>query len=148
MPRPYVSAVTLLGGQIVLTVQLDEDLAGQTVEISGYATQNSGGYATFYSNQSAEKNPDGTVVAYVKATPAQEFMTGEIVTVFLRAAKVWVTMLTKEGGWPPNPPPAKAADGTSWDVVTNVGWASGGPSSSWRPGQAAAGGGGSNFPDE
>jgi len=141
MPRPYVSAVTFLDDQIVLTVQLDEYLAGQSVEISGYATQNSGGYATFYGFQTAEKNPDGTVVTYVKAAPAQEFMEGDPVTVFLRAAKVWVTVLREEGWKPENHPTKPATDGTTWDTVAKVGWAaSNGQASSWSPDQALAGG--------
>jgi hypothetical protein len=142
MPRPYVSGVTFKGGQIVLTVQLDEYLAGQPVEISGYATQNSGAFANFYGIQTVGANPDGTVVMYVKATPEKAFMAGEDVTVSLRAAKVWVTVLS---GISPEGGPEKAADGTAWNNVQDEVWA--GQSSSWNAGPAAAGGGGSNFPD-
>ena len=143
MPRPYVSAVTFIGGQVVLTVQLDEYLAGQPVEISGYATQNSGAFANFYSIQTAGKNPDGTVVMYVKATPEKAFMAGEDVTVSLREAKVWVTVLS---GASPGGTPAKATDGTTWNSVQEEVWA--GRSSAWDAVQAATGGGDSNFPGE
>jgi hypothetical protein len=143
MPRPYVSAVTFISGQVVLTVQLDEYLAGQPVEISGYATQNSGAFANFYSIQTAGKNPDGTVVMYVKATPEKAFIAGEDVTVSLRAAKVWVTVLS---GISPAGTPAKATEGTTWNNVLEEVWA--GRSSSWDAGPGAAGGGDSSFPDE
>jgi hypothetical protein len=145
MPRPYVSGVTFTGGQIVLTVQLEESLAGQPVEISGYATQNSGGFATFYETQTAGANPDGTVVVYVKGTPGKPFMIGEAVTVSLRAAKVWVTVLTPEGGISRGGTLMAAADGTTWNNVTQVGWA-GDPPSPWSDGQAAADGD-PKFPD-
>jgi hypothetical protein len=143
MPRPYVSAVTFKGGQIVLTVQLDEYLAGQPVEISGYATQNSGAFANFYSIASVGANPDGTVVRYVMATPKKAFMAGEAVTVSLRAAKVWTTVLT---GISPAGPPVTAADGTTWNNVTQEISVSG---ESWSSGSAsqASEDADSNFPD-
>ena len=141
MPRPYVSGVTLKGGQIVLTVQLDEYLAGQPVEISGYATQNSGAFANFYGIQTVGANPDGTVVMYVEATPEKAFIAGEDVTVSLRAAKVWVTVLS---GISPAGPPVKAVDGTVWNSVQEEVWA--GASSSWNGGPAT-GGSGSSLPD-
>jgi hypothetical protein len=142
MPRPYVSAVTFIEKQIVLTIQLDEYLAGQPVEISGYATQNNGAFANFYAIQSVGANPDGTVVMYVKGTPQTPFMEGEPVTVTLRAAKVWVTVLTGDGEISPQSQPAKATDGTTWNNAIKEVWASGGPSSSWSAGQA----GDSSFP--
>ncbi len=145
MPHPYVSTVTFKDGQIVLTVQLDEYLADQPVEVSGYATQNSGGFATFYAIQSAGANPDGTVVMYVRATPEKEFMTGEDVTVSLRAAKVWITVLTEDGEAAPHDQPGKAPDGTAWNHVKEVGWASAGPMPSWGAGRSS-GGGDSTFP--
>lgn len=132
MPHSYVTKVTLKDGQIVLTVEVDESLAGEPVEISGYATQNSGGFATFYDIQSAGENPDGTVVIYVKATPTKAFQDGEDVTVSLRAARVWVTVLTESQDGQPSPQyhPAPtqqgpaAGDGTSWSIIRAVGWAS------------------------
>jgi hypothetical protein len=96
MSRPYVTKVTFTGGEIVLTVLLDNFLANTPVEISGSATQNSGGFALFNDTQSVGANPDGTVIMYVKATPSVEFTEGDDVTVFLRAASVWVTVLGEE----------------------------------------------------
>lgn len=151
MPHPYVTKVTLTDGQIVLTVDLGEAMSGQPVEISGYATQNGGSFANFYDVQTVEANPDRTVVMYVKATPSQEFRNGQEVTVVLRAARVWATVLTRTSDGQ-MPPPGQAAsteestaaqDGATWDIKTAA-WLSPGPSPSWNPGQASAGG--ASFP--
>jgi hypothetical protein len=139
MARPYVSAVTFIGGEIVLTVLLDEDLAGQRVEISGYATQSSGAFVNFYDIQPVSASPDGSVVMYVKATPGAPFIFGDDVTVSLRASKLWFTVLTLEKGFTPRDPSAPAEDGTTWNNATAVGWAAGGPPS-WSGSQAPAGG--------
>lgn len=131
MPHPYVTKVTFKDGQIVLTVELDEYLAGESVEISGYATQNGGGFATFYDIQIANENPDGTVVMYVTAAPSEQFQSGEDITVAARASRVWVTVLTEspDGEVPPPYNPklpsdgTTAQEGTTWNSVTAVGWA-------------------------
>jgi len=114
MPRPFVTNVTFKGGEMVLTVELDKFLANKPVEISGYATQNSGGFATFYDIQSVGETPAGTVVMYVKATPATAFNIGDDVTVSLRASSVWVTVLGEgqDGEMPPNYQPLALPQGT------------------------------------
>jgi hypothetical protein len=143
MARPYVSAVTVKGDQLVLTVQLENFMAGQPVEVSGYATQNSGAFAAVHDLQTVGANPDDSVVMYVMVTPGKDFMAGEPVTVSLRAVvvKEWITVVA--GAAPVNTP-TKASDGTTWEDVTEVGWTLGGPSSPWSPGQAPADGD-SNF---
>jgi hypothetical protein len=148
MPRPFVSNVTLKGREIILTVLLDEYLANKPVEISGYVTQNTGGFAIFYDTQSVHANPDGTVTMYVRATPSGEFRKGEPVTVTLRAASVWITVLAEgQDGQISSPvdPPKRAGgtpaqDGETWNSVQAVGyphargaeWASVGSDSSFR----------------
>jgi hypothetical protein len=124
MGRPYVTGVTFNGGKIVLTVLLDTFLANKPVEISGFATQNSGGFATFYGIQSANENPDGTVLMYVTATPSVEFKNGEDVTVSLRAASVWITVLgeSQDGGIQPAAAGTPAQDGATWDSLKSVGY--------------------------
>jgi hypothetical protein len=147
MPHPYVTRVTFTDDQIVLTVQLDLFPSGEFIEISGFATQNSGGFANFYDIQPVKKNPDGTVIMYVKATPTKAFENGEDVTVSLRAAIVWVTVLTETQDEEIEPTDqSKPATGgataqavTALNGVTAVGWASGGPVPSWGAGQASAG---------
>jgi hypothetical protein len=149
MGRPYVTKVAFRKGQIVLTLAVDDFLADDSIEISGFATQNSGGLATFYDIQPIIENPDGTRVVYTKATPAQEFHNGEDITVSLRAARVWTTVITgsevggisseKSGGDTPGTP---YQDGTILDNVRTVAWAAvSGPSPSSSASQASAGGG-------
>jgi hypothetical protein len=154
MPHPYVTKVTFTGGQIILTVQVDEFLSpefpNELVEISGYASQNSGGFAIFYDMQPVKATPDGTVLMYIKSTPAQGFKNGEPVTVSLRAAKVWVTVLTESQDGQMTPASATEdptpPEGTAWGTVTAVEWpSSGGPLPLSSAGQASAGGD-SNFP--
>ena len=91
--HPWVTQVTFEGGQIVLTVRADDFHPDEPVELSGCATQNGGGFAAFYDIQPAKKNPDDSVFFYIRATPSQEFKKGEDVTVVLRAARLWNTVL-------------------------------------------------------
>ena len=124
MPRPHVTKVTFTGGKILLTVELEEFMAGRSVEISGYATQNSGGFATFYDTQTVTATRDGTVIAYVEATSSNGFKNGEDVTASMRASIVWSTVLTGPAGqtWTPGQPatPEKETpiqDGATWDTI-------------------------------
>jgi hypothetical protein len=118
MSEPYVTQVTFKDGQIVLTVRVDAYQPGESLEISGHATQNGGAYAAFYDTKTVpEYNPDGTSYIYVTATPSQEFEKGRNVTVVLRAAKVWVTVL---GDSPPEGAPVphvEAGDGSTWSYI-------------------------------
>lgn len=119
MSLPYVTNVTFKDGQIVLTVRVDNYRPGESLEISGQATQNGGAYAAFYDTQSVpEPNPDGTAFIYVKATPSEQFENGRNVTVVLRAAKVWATVL---GESPPEQRPVgnvvPAGDGSTWSYI-------------------------------
>ena len=124
------------GGKIQLTVQLDDFKPGETVELSGQATQISGAFANFYNivvvPKKSKKGPDDQDHYYVSVTtsprPPHEFMKDQDVTVFLRAAKVWVTVLGTGDGPTPMPSPtltpplgpkqAKAGDG--WGTVKQV----------------------------
>ncbi len=130
MTLPYVTDVSRKDGQIVLTIELEKYLAGESVEISGSATQANGAFANFYDIQSANVNPAGKLIMFVKANPARQFHGGEAVTVVLRASRVWTTVLTlsPNGQMPvpltgsPQPVPA-AEDGTIGNIVTAVEWA-------------------------
>jgi hypothetical protein len=124
MSRPYVTDVTFNNGEIVLTVLLDDYLANKPVEITGYATQNSGGFAIFNDTQSVNKNPAGNVIMYVSAAPSGEFKNGEDVTVFLRAASIWITVLgeDQDDGVQPAEKGTSAQDGATWNDLKSVGY--------------------------
>lgn len=149
MPHPYVTGVSFKDGQIVLTVELDNSMANESVEISGSATQNNGAYATFYDIQSVDENPAGKVVMFVKATPAIAFQNGDPVTCSLRASRVWVTVVAPDGQMSSSAKGAPAGtavpDGTTWNNVTAVGWAAPLQMPSSGASETSAGSG-SNFP--
>jgi hypothetical protein len=147
MSNPYVTNVAFISNQIVLTVQVDDYEPDDTVEISGTATQTNGAFAVFNAIQRVPApNPDGKTYMYVKAPPSENFKKGHAVTVVLRAARVWTTVLGEEQSEPvtptaPRPSPAgenaSAEDGHAWSHVTNVTYA--GPSSAGNDGQESAG---------
>jgi hypothetical protein len=142
MSNPYVSNVAFINNQIVLTVEVDEYAPSETVEISGYATQIGGALAVFNAIQSVPKpNPDGRTLMYVTAPPKGNFKKGLAVTVVLRAARVWTTVLGEERA--EQGPPAQiphtqstgdagsAQEGTTWNVLEQVTYAA--PSSTENP---------------
>jgi hypothetical protein len=147
MSLPYDTDVSFKDGQIVLTIELDRYLANESVEISGYAAQVNGAFATFYDIQVAKENPAGKVVMFVKATPSIQFQTGEPVIVALRASRVWVTVLAEpdEPMSPPGKSPAEtpagpaAPEGHTWPVVTAVSWAAPLPAPSSSASETSAG---------
>ena len=153
MSNPYVTKVTFLGKQIVLTIQVDELTPGDSVEISGHATQNGGAFAVFNDIQQVPKpNLDGTAFMYVKASPSEEFKKGHPVTVVLRAARVWTTVLGEpQSGQgsspdaamlPTSPDDAEpAGEGTTWSDVRKVTYAA--PLSTGDAGQTSTGSGAS-----
>ena len=154
MPFPWVKKVTIKDQQIVLTVQADEFKDYENLELSGYATQNSGAFAVFDVIQAVpEPNPDDTINMYVTVTPSQPFTKGEAVTVTMRAGPVWVSVLEEP---PPAPGPGSqplprspqlpahpqpAGDGTTWSVLTSAAYAE--PSSGGDDDQASTGSDGS-----
>lgn len=136
MPNPYVKNVAFIEGKIVLAIRVDEYPVDEVLEISGYATQAGGGFAVFNDIQPVrERNPDGTDLMYVKASPSPryDFKKGHDVTVVLRAARVWTTVLGEappEQGESPEPTAevqpdeaASAEEGTSWSEVKKVAYA-------------------------
>jgi hypothetical protein len=124
-PFPWVTRVTIKEKQIVLTVQADQYRTGESLEISGYATQTSGAFAAFNVIQAVpEANPDETITMYVTASPSRAFTKGEPVTVVLRAGPVWVSVLEEPGSGAPSVtahPPAE--EGTTWSVRTSAAYA-------------------------
>ena len=135
MSEPWVTRVTIQGDELLLTVQVDEFVTNESLEISGYVTQHGGAIATVFAVQTVTRNPDGSATMYVTATPAQGFQEGYDVTVVLRAARVWMTVLKQQGQVPVDEPlRAPAGDGTVWNSVRATGWESTGGSSTWIAG--------------
>jgi hypothetical protein len=129
MPQQYVTNFALRNNQVVLTIEVYGFTPGETLEISGHATQDGGAFAAFNSSQAVPAlNPDGAAHMYVTASPSEDFKKGWAVTVVLRAARVWTTVLAE-----PQPaqgrPPAQAGlapsegqdelaeEGTTWNNV-------------------------------
>ena len=145
--NPWVTKVTIIGDQLLLTVQVDEFVTNESIEMSGYVTQHGGAIATVFDVQPVTRNPDGSATMYVTATPAQGFQEGYDVTVVLRAARVWMTVLKQQQDGTVQPqaedvterPPA--GDGTVWNSIRATGWETAGGSPMWIGGGTPAGSG-------
>jgi hypothetical protein len=139
MSEPWVTRATIIGGQLLLTVQVDEFVAGESLEISGYATQHGGALATAFDIQNVIRNRDGSATMYVTAKSSQAFQEGYDITVVLRAARVWMTVLRQQGEPPTGileRPPAE--EGTVWDSVRATGWETVSGSPTWIAGGTPA----------
>jgi hypothetical protein len=133
MPNPYVTNVTIRNNRVVLTVEATEFTPDETLEISGHATQTGGAFAVFNDIQSVpEPNPDGRAYMWVTARPSAGFKKDHAVTVVLRAARVWTTVLQPQPDPGSSTPPGdvhlpadgdSADEGTGWSVVTKVAYA-------------------------
>jgi hypothetical protein len=126
MPDSYVTSATFNpAGQIELEVLVNTFKPGEYVEISGHATQTGGAFANYYDiKQVLPADSDGNQYVTVTATPIppQKFYNDEDVTVVLRVAKLWVTVLGQQSKQPSPPttqPPAAQAAAT-WGVVKQV----------------------------
>ena len=83
---------------VKVSIQVDAFMPNESVEISGYVAQHHGAFATFNDFQTIATKLGGTAILTVTATPAPNsngFQKGHDVTVFLRVAKVWVTVLAE-----------------------------------------------------
>ena len=144
-PFPWVTDVTFKDNQIVLTVKIEGFNPGETIELSGYATQNGGAFAVFNDLQTVpEPNPGNKIFMYVTSLSSRGFVEGDAVTVVFRAARVWTTVLEEgeegePGGYPTAPqPPELAEDGTSWSRRRAAAYPA--PPPAGNDGHAAAGG--------
>jgi len=135
MPHPYVTSAKFAGGQMtfsVLVSEFQDDKEPEYVEISGYATQTGGAFANIYNiakvlpKVNGKSDPELSVDVTVTPGPDKPFRIDQDVTVGMRVAKVWVTVLginqdttgvpvgaTIDPSQPPN-------DGTTWDNPTEV----------------------------
>jgi hypothetical protein len=105
MPHSAVTKIELKGNNIELTVKVDGFDVDEPIEISGHASQTNGAIATFYTLQSFSPGPDGDFFVTVTSVPSMHFMTGDVITVVGRAAKIWSTVLDGEPVWKARPKP-------------------------------------------
>lgn len=134
MPDSYVTSATITNGKLELSVRVDDFTAGEYVEVSGQATQTGGAFANIYDIQQVPAEPnvpaDPNITGdkphfhiYVTGAPVpHQFMTEQDVTTVIRVAKVWLTVL----GPPAGVQPAKAGEGTTWDIQRRVSELAGG----------------------
>jgi hypothetical protein len=109
---------------VKVSVQVDAFMPGESVEISGYVAQHHGAFAYFNEFKTITTKVGGSVTLEVKADPAPNsaaFQKGHDVTVFLRAAKVWVTVLAEGQDQQPGiSVPNVAEPGTVWGKIKGV----------------------------
>jgi len=115
-----VTGAKIDGKNIVLTVNVDSFAPGEYVEISGcatqaYETQGEGGFATFSEIQEIKNTKsDKPAELKVKAKLTKDFQQDQDVTVVVRVAKVWITVLSP-GSHP------QTSSLLAWDSVKGVG---------------------------
>lgn len=134
MPDPSNSFVTSAAfttdaqsvTQIALAVQVDDFVEGETVEISGQATQIGGAFANYYDIQKVpaavtgtDGKPHKTVTVTTHPIPEFPFVEGQQVTVVLRVSRVWVTVLGLQPGISPEST-TPAGNNTTWAPPTVV----------------------------
>ena len=131
MSHGFVTKATLQNGKITFSVGVYDFKAGDPVEISGYATQTGGAFANIYQIDQVPDMADPSVDVTVEPRSRKQFSKDEEVTVVIRAAKVWVTVL---GSKPPQDGPRLGSqppdDSITWGdvrVVTNLNGDSGSP---------------------
>ena len=97
--HPYVDSVSMAGNQIKLSVEVTDFMTtGGSVEISGQATQDGGGCANIYKLVDLSKATEGDpgewfVTVTADTVPPCHFRKDQPVTVFIRTARVWVSVL-------------------------------------------------------
>lgn len=134
----WVTNAEIDGNYIVLTVQVDTFADGETVEVSGCATQayetpSDGGFATFSEIKKIEITDKSTSTAElkIKAKMTKDFQQGQDVTVVVRVAKVWISVLSDAGSQP------RTGQGWAWQLK-GVGGPDEYPSDQGSDGQPAA----------
>lgn len=98
MPPPYVTRVRKSAtGELTFTVLIDEFEEKEFIEITGAATQVGGAFAMINQIVPVPEKDSNQATSSVKITvdpnPDRVFRNDLDVTVFIRIAKVWVTVL-------------------------------------------------------
>lgn len=110
---------------IRVSINVDSFMPNESVEISGYVAQNHGAYATINEFQEIKAKLGRTAHLTVTAKPAPAapaFQQGDDVTVFVRVAKVWVTVLGEGPAQPSEiaPRASTAEAGSVWGRLKGV----------------------------
>jgi hypothetical protein len=124
-PHPWVYSANITDGKITFRVQVTglHDMDG-AIEITGEATQAGGAFAPIscITNIPAEPNgvgdDAGMYLVDIEAdpTPDYPFEDDQDVTVFVRASKVWVTVLGPGTDDPPDKSPRITSEGPTWGI--------------------------------
>ena len=134
MSHGFVTSATLQDGKITFTVGVYGFDANEPVEISGYATQTGGAFVNIYqiAQVPVMADPAVEVTVAVPANPQsrKQFDPNEQITVVIRAAKVWVTVLGSTqpvGVGPESVPPGGPITWGNVQVVTRLNGDTGSP---------------------
>jgi hypothetical protein len=142
MPHSYVDSVTLTNNQLTLQVEVSDFRAsGGYVEVSGQASQVGGALAVIYQTvnvpqapapapaPAANGNGNGTgneaqeYFVEVTAAPVAgsvAFQAGQDISVFVRVARVWLTVLGNDPAAAPVDNVAAPSPGVTWDLLRAV----------------------------
>ena len=125
MPHPYVDSVTLTNNKITFRVEVsDFGPSGGYVEVSGQASQVGGALAIIFQTVEVPDAPNGDgdddKAYFVNVTAdtvgPNPFRKDQNVSVFVRVARAWLTVLGKAPA--PEPvPPQPIPPGMAWDLV-------------------------------
>ena len=130
MSHGFVTSATLQNGKITFSVGVYEFKAGEPVEISGYATQTGGAFVNIYQIVQVPVMADPAVDVTVDPQSGQQFSQDDEITVVIRAAKVWVTVLGSTqpvGVGPESVPPGGPITWGNVQVVTRLNGDTGSP---------------------
>lgn len=136
--HPYVDSVAMNGDQITLKVEVTDFKTTQGgIEISGTATQTGGAVASFsqivdIATAIAETGADGKQYLFASVTadtiPPYRFRKDQDITIFVRVAKVWVTVLgAHDQTAQPSETVQEADAATTWDQVRKAAQLNGEP---------------------
>src|SRR5690348_12969771 len=129
MPPPYVTSAKFVGGQMIFSVIVDDYDPGDYVEISGAATQVGGAFAAIHkvvSVPAKPADPKAKASVDVPADPGtdKKFRKDLDVTVYIRIAKIWVTVLGEGDPEPPKTTPPDEGtpvdEGAKWGKIRHV----------------------------
>jgi hypothetical protein len=108
---------------IQVSIDVDAFMPNESIEISGYVAQNHGAYATIDEFQKINAKLGQTSHLTVTAKPAPTapaFQQGDDVMVFVRVAKVWLTVLGEGSAQPTEILPNVAGVGSVWGRFKGV----------------------------
>ena len=128
MSHGFVTSATIDGRKMKFSVGVYGFEANEYVEIAGSATQSGGAFASIYEIAEVPAAGDPSIDVTIEPRSTNQFKEGEDITVVIRVAKVWVTVL---GGLEPGKGAATIpVDGTTWNHVKVVSPLNG---ESWSP---------------